>query len=191
MAASSSRIRSRSWTVPPHRREAPRQVPGPELMDALVEAAKRRRRPRDLAIFLIFRYTGLRRESVARLQVEHLDPRWGLRGVRVKGGKTMDVPLPSMVMQFLTTYVRIPPAVKRVADGDCCALLLRLCSGAQPRSVSSHCSGVRRRRALCHRRTSLLPRATMRPVSRETTPGVERKGSSSMPSSAWQAGGIP
>jgi len=31
------------------------------------------------------------------------DDDW-LRGVRVKGGKTMDVPLPPTVMQFLATY---------------------------------------------------------------------------------------
>jgi len=52
---------------PPHAREAPTQVPGPAIMDALVRVAKARRRPRDVAIFLIFRYTGMRRESVATL----------------------------------------------------------------------------------------------------------------------------
>ncbi len=67
--------------------------------------AKARRRPRDVAIFLILRFTGMRRESVATLQVHHLDGRWGLRGVRVKGGKTRDIPLPAVVMQFLQTYV--------------------------------------------------------------------------------------
>lgn len=55
--------------------------------------------------YLVLRYAGQRRESVARLQVQHLDPRWGLRAVRVKGGKAMDVPLPSVVMQFLAAYV--------------------------------------------------------------------------------------
>ena len=74
-------------------------------MDALVEAAKERRRPRDVAIFLILRYTGMRRESVATLRVHHLDGTWGLRGVRVKGGKKRDIPLPAAVMQFLRTYV--------------------------------------------------------------------------------------
>ena len=67
---------------PPHHREPPKQVPGSEIMDALVEAAKARRRPRDVAIFLIMRYTGMRRESVATLRVQHLDGTWGLRGVR-------------------------------------------------------------------------------------------------------------
>jgi Phage integrase, N-terminal SAM-like domain len=43
---------------PPHHREPPSQVPGSSIMDALVEAAKQRRRPRDVAIFLILRYTG-------------------------------------------------------------------------------------------------------------------------------------
>ena len=88
---------------PPHRREPPKQVPGPAIMDALVEAAKTRRRPRDVAIFLILRYTGMRRESVATLRVRHLDGEWGLRGVRVKGGKTRDIPLPAVVMKFLQT----------------------------------------------------------------------------------------
>ncbi len=74
-------------------------------MDALVGAAKARRRPRDVAIFLILRYTGMRRESVATLRVHHLDGTWGLRGVRVKGGKTRDIPLPAAVMTFLHAYV--------------------------------------------------------------------------------------
>jgi site-specific recombinase XerD len=74
-------------------------------MDALVEAAKARRRPRDVAIFLILRYTGMRRESVATLRMHHLDGEWGLRGVRVKGGKKHDVPLPAAVMQFLRAYI--------------------------------------------------------------------------------------
>src|SRR5262249_13898063 len=72
---------------PPHHREPPQQVPGAPIMDALVEAAKARHRPRDVAIFLILRYTGMRRESVATLRVYHLDGTWGLRGVLVKGGK--------------------------------------------------------------------------------------------------------
>ena len=90
---------------PPHRREPPKQVPGASLMDALVEAAKGRHRPRDVAVFLILRYTGMRRESVATLQLHHLDGMWGLRGVRVKGGKTRDIPLPTAVMTFLHAYV--------------------------------------------------------------------------------------
>jgi integrase/recombinase XerC len=90
---------------PPHRPEPPKQVPGPSMRDALVEAAKTRRRPRDAAIFLIFGYTGMRRDSVATLRVQHLDGTWGLRGVRVKGGKTRDIPLPSVVMKFLHAYV--------------------------------------------------------------------------------------
>src|SRR2546425_2243380 len=90
---------------PPHHREPPKQIPGASIMDALVEAATARRRPRDVAIFLILRYTGMRRESVATLRVHHLDGTWGLRGVRVKGGKTRDIPLPSAVMQFLQAYV--------------------------------------------------------------------------------------
>src|SRR2546425_7764042 len=90
---------------PPHHREPPKQVPGSAIMDALVDAAKQRRRPRDVAIFLILRYTGMRRESVATLCVRHLDPEWGLRGVRVKGGKTRDIPLPSAVTTFVAAHV--------------------------------------------------------------------------------------
>jgi integrase/recombinase XerC len=71
---------------PPHRQEAPRQVPGPALMDALVQAARQRGRLRDIAIFCILRYTGMRRESVATLRMRNLDPAWGLRNVPVKGG---------------------------------------------------------------------------------------------------------
>ena len=90
---------------PPHRIEPPRQVPTPALMDALIAAAQQRQRPRDIAIFLIMRYTGMRRESVATLQVQHLDGTWGLRRVRVKGGQTRDIPLPESVMTYLHTYV--------------------------------------------------------------------------------------
>ena len=82
---------------PRYERTAPRQVPGTELMDALVEAAKRRKRPRDVPIFLLLRYTGMRRESVASLRARHLERDWGLRGVYTKGGKTRDIPLPSVV----------------------------------------------------------------------------------------------
>ena len=90
---------------PRYERTPPKQVPGTQLMDALIAAAKRRKRPRDIAIFLIIRYTGMRRASVASLRVRHLDATWGLRGVHVKGGKTRDIPVPSIVMQFLQTYV--------------------------------------------------------------------------------------
>ena len=89
----------------PHRREAPRQVPGSAIMDALVKAAQQRQRPRDLAIFLILRYSGMRRESVATLRLRNLDRRWGLRNVPVKGGRTRDIPLPAAVMQHLDRYV--------------------------------------------------------------------------------------
>lgn len=80
-------------------------VPAPALMDALVAAARDRGRPRDLAIFLVMRFTGMRRHSVATLRVRHLDPTWGLRDVRVKGGKTQDVPLPTPVIRFLALYL--------------------------------------------------------------------------------------
>ena len=90
---------------PPQRREAPKQVPGPAIMDALVQAARSRRRPRDVAIFLILRYTGMRRDSVATLRVRHLDAEWGIRNVRVKGGKTRDIPLPAAVTQYLQAFI--------------------------------------------------------------------------------------
>ena len=90
---------------PPHRSEPPKQVPSGALMDALVEAAQQRQRPRDLAVFLILRYSGMRRESVATLRLRHVDATWGLRGVLVKGGRTRDIPLPAAVMQVLWTYV--------------------------------------------------------------------------------------
>jgi site-specific recombinase XerD len=91
---------------PPHRKEPPRQVPGPEIMDRLVKVARTRRRPRDLALLLVLRFTGMRRDSVAKLCVRNLYAEWGLRGVTVKGGKTRDIPLPSVVMQFLHGYVK-------------------------------------------------------------------------------------
>lgn len=90
---------------PPHPIEPPKQVPSPGLMDALIEAARKRQKPRDVAIFLILRYTGMRRESVATLQARHLDAFWGLRRVRVKGGRTRDIPLPEPVMRYLHAYV--------------------------------------------------------------------------------------
>ena len=90
---------------PPHPMEPPRQVPSPGLMDALIEAARKRQKPRDVAIFFDLRYTGMRRESVATLQARHLDAFWGLRRVRVKGGRTRDIPLPEPVMRYLHAYV--------------------------------------------------------------------------------------
>jgi integrase len=65
--------------------------------------SSRRDRP---GIFLILRYTGMRRESVATLRVRHLDGSWGLRGVKVKGGKTRDIPVPAAVMKFLQVYLQ-------------------------------------------------------------------------------------
>src|SRR3989449_8952065 len=56
---------------PPHRPEPPKQVPGPSIMDAVVEAAKTRRRPRDVAIFLSLGSTGLRSAAVVILRVLH------------------------------------------------------------------------------------------------------------------------
>lgn len=102
---------------PPHRIEPPKQVPTPALMDALIEAARSRQRPRDVAVFLILRFTGMRRESVATLQARHLDALWGLRRVRVKGGHTRDIPLPEPVMRYLHAYVAqvVTPSVKTVA----------------------------------------------------------------------------
>lgn len=47
----------------------------------------------------------MRRESVATPRVRNLDPEWGLRNVRVKGGKTRDIPLTQAVTQFLHDYV--------------------------------------------------------------------------------------
>jgi site-specific recombinase XerD len=102
---------------PPHRIEPPKQVPTPALMDALIEAARKRQRPRDVAVFLILRFSGMRRESVATLQARHLDALWGLRRVRVKGGKTRDIPLPEPVMRYLHAYVAqvLTPSVTTVA----------------------------------------------------------------------------
>src|SRR5262249_4017371 len=89
----------------PPRHEEPPAVPGPGIMDALIQAARQRGRPRDLAIFLLMRFTGMRRGSVAGLRVRNLDSNWGLRNVRLKGGKTQDIPLPAIVMQFLQLYI--------------------------------------------------------------------------------------
>lgn len=97
---------------PPHQRVVP-AVPGPDLMDALVRAAKERGRARDVAIFLLLRYTGMRREAVATLRVGHLDGEWGLRGVLNKGQKVQDIPVPAVVMRFLYLYV------ERVLTAEC------------------------------------------------------------------------
>jgi integrase/recombinase XerC len=74
-------------------------------MDALVQAAQARGRPRDVALFLVLRYTGMRRASVAALRVRHLEGTWGFRGVPVKGGTVRDIPAPGPVMRFLHAYV--------------------------------------------------------------------------------------
>jgi site-specific recombinase XerD len=74
-------------------------------MDQLLRAARDRKRHRDLAIFAIMRYTGMRRGSVARLYVRNLYGDWGLRNVPVKGGKSRDIPLPAVVTRHLHEYV--------------------------------------------------------------------------------------
>lgn len=79
-------------------------MPGPELMDALIRA-RQRGRPRDIAVFLVLRYTGMRRESVATLRVRNVAHEWGFRGVIVKGGKTRDISLPDVVTQYLEQYI--------------------------------------------------------------------------------------
>ena len=73
-------------------------------MDQLIRAARERKRPRDLAISTIIRYTGIGRGSVAQLCVRNLYGE-GLRDVPVKGGNTRDIPLPGVVMQYLHGYV--------------------------------------------------------------------------------------
>ncbi|MGH7366347.1 MAG: tyrosine-type recombinase/integrase [Candidatus Rokuibacteriota bacterium] len=85
-------------------------------MDALIRAAQKRQRPRDLAIVLILRYSGMRRESVATLRVRNLDRRWGVRNVPVKAGKTRDIPLPALVMAFLEACVTeyLPTVVETI-----------------------------------------------------------------------------
>ena len=102
---------------PPHERTTPKQVPAPTLMDSLVEAAKQRKRPRDVAIFLVMRHTGVRRGSVASLRMRHLNGDWGLCGVRVKGGKSRDIPLPGPLMAYLYEFVAkvLPKRVEHVS----------------------------------------------------------------------------
>ena len=90
---------------PPHREEPPRQVPGSELMNNLIRTVIEYRQPRDLAVFLILRYSGLRREAVASLRAGQVDVAWGLRNVKEKGGKVRDIPLPSAVMNYLGEYI--------------------------------------------------------------------------------------
>ena len=89
---------------PPHK-QVPPAVPTPHLMDAMVRAAKERGRMRDVALFLVLRYTAMRREAVARLRVLNLDGEWGFRAVRGKGDKVRDIPVPAPVMRFLHAYV--------------------------------------------------------------------------------------
>jgi integrase/recombinase XerD len=62
----------------------------------------------------------MRRESVATLRVRRLDAEWGLRHVRVKGGKTRDIPLPQVVIQFLQTYVEqhLPTLTESITAAD-------------------------------------------------------------------------
>jgi site-specific recombinase XerD len=91
---------------PKLQRTSPPGVPEAMLMDALVDAVVKRGRPRDIGMFLILRYTGMRRESVATLKVKHLDRTGWLRGVLVKGGTTRDIPVPASVIAYLTTYTK-------------------------------------------------------------------------------------
>jgi hypothetical protein len=47
----------------------------------------------------------MRRDSVAALRVRKPDAEWGIRNVRVKGGKTRDIPLPAVVTQYLRAFI--------------------------------------------------------------------------------------
>jgi len=89
----------------PPRQTRPPAVPSTALMNALIGKVRERGSSRDAAIFLLLRFTGMRRESVATLRVGQLDGEWGLRGVQVKGGTVRDVPAPAIVMRFLHAYV--------------------------------------------------------------------------------------
>ena len=91
---------------PKLQRRSPPGVPDGALMDALVAAVVKRGRPRDIGMFMILRYTGMRRESVATLTVKHLDRTGWLRGVVVKGGTTRDIPVPESVVSYLLTYAK-------------------------------------------------------------------------------------
>jgi site-specific recombinase XerD len=91
---------------PKPQRKPPPGVPEATLMDALVDTVIKRGRPRDIGMFLVLRYTGMRRESVATLKVKHLDRTGWLRGVVVKGGATRDIPVPESVISYLLTYVK-------------------------------------------------------------------------------------
>jgi len=91
---------------PKLQRRSPPGVPDGTLMDALVAAVIKRGRPRDIGMFMILRYTGMRRESVATLKVRHLDSTGWLRGVVVKGGTTRDIPVPESVISYLLTYTK-------------------------------------------------------------------------------------
>ncbi len=90
----------------PPRNWNPPAVPSASTMDALIEAAQQRGRRRDVAVFLLLRFTGMRRGSIATLRVGQLERDWGLRGVHVKGGKVRDIPVPAAVMQYLADYVQ-------------------------------------------------------------------------------------
>src|SRR5262245_6390375 len=59
----------------------------------------------------------MRREFVATLRVGHREPTWDLRGVRVKGGKTRDIPLPAAVMTFPVGYVEEVTRRRRRCSG--------------------------------------------------------------------------
>ena len=51
------------------------------------------------------------------LRVRNLNGGWALRNVPVKGGKTRDIPMPTVVMQYLEGYVTqyLPTVVEAVA----------------------------------------------------------------------------
>jgi len=123
---------------PPHRSEPPKQIPTPALMDALVAAAKQRQRPRDLALFLILRYTGMRRESVATLQVRHLDASWGLRGSGSKAARRGTSPsqspswLPAVVCR-----ASLVPGARHDRPGNA-SLLVNLGAPGQRQDFGSH-----------------------------------------------------
>jgi len=80
----------------------------------------------------------MRRESVAGLRVRNFSPDWGLRGVPVKGGKTRDIPLPTVVRQYLGQYIDNIVAKEMIRS-----LLTRRSSGPPTAGGMSERSGGR------------------------------------------------
>jgi site-specific recombinase XerD len=81
------------------------KLPSTPRWDAVQEVLSLCRTRRDRAIVALMAYGGLRRSEVVALDIGDVDPGFGLRRVRGKGGQDTAVPLPKSARSIVSGYL--------------------------------------------------------------------------------------